>query len=258
VSINYGKLVFGGENYLFRRSHRKAKQQKRRLGLVLRSILQGNMDDKAGGDSSMLYLPVAYMATMVAFTGMRKAGLQRFLKPHQVTIAGAVGVTVALYGASYLGMVPMHQERVRAVALLAQSVFFTVALNQRNELPRGALLLSLFFASVMCSLAAFNALECDRYANLVLFIESLLLLGSFLAIRSAEGPRKHENVLHGVWAVFCFGAMMFCESETMNYLYLIAGMGALLVSKISHPLMGDKLSEGGSAENDPETTSWRM
>ena len=205
----------------------------------------------------MLTLPVLYAGCMVAFTGMRKAGLAKYLKPHQVTIAGAVGVTIVAYGAAYLGMLDMMAERVRALVFLVHNVFFCVALNQRNEMPRGAMILNILISSLISALCAFNAAECDRYANLILIILSLLLLGSALAIRSADDARKRENVLHGIWAIFSASATMFCETQTMGTLYVFAGTAALLVTKINHPLLGDKLIED-AGQNDPEASSWRM
>jgi hypothetical protein len=164
----------------------------------------------SSGDSTMmLLLPVAYASCMVAFTGMRKVGLAKYLKPHQMTIAGAVGVTIAAYGAAYMGMVDLSAERVRASVFLAQNAFFCVALNQRNEMPRGAMILNILISTLISALCAFNAKECDRYASLVLFILALLMVGSALAIRSAEDARKRENVLHGIWALFCVSATMY-------------------------------------------------
>ena len=205
----------------------------------------------------MLLLPIAYIGAMVSFTGMRKVGLAKYLKPHQVTIAGAVGVTVTAYIASYMDMVDMNQERLRATVFLVQNIFFCLALNQRNEMPRGAMILNIIISALMSALCAFNATECDRYANLVLIILGLLMTGSALAIRSADDARKRENVLHGIWAIFCLIAATMCETNSvLPLLYAVVGVATLLVAKIHHPLLGDKMVD--AAANDPESSSWRM
>jgi hypothetical protein len=43
----------------------------------------------------------------------------------------------------------------------------------------------------------------------------------------------------------------------MTIAYAGAGIAALLVAKINHPLLGDKFGEE-TASGDPESSSWRM
>ena len=198
-------------------------------------------------------LPSSYVLCMIGFTMMRKIGLAKYLKPHQVSIAIAVGITVVTAILSYLQLLGerrLGDGSLDALLLFLQLAIFLFALKARDEIETNEMLLSQTAAAFICGLSAFNAEECDRYAVFVILCFSAVSL--FVGFQTyREGSKARFGAFMFLIGIFGAIAASICESQPFTLLYAIVGLCALLLVKIAHPILGDKL------EASLEEVGWR-
>lgn len=206
-----------------------------------------------------LILPISYIGCMLLFTLMRKLKLEKYLKGHQISIAIGVGITCVLSFAHYLDFITYYS--VSPLTLFLQSLCFVFSLYQRSEFDLKETLWFIVGVGLQAGLCYFNEEECDRYAKLVLGIFSALHFFTGISNYRANSGKTRLGALWISFSVFGLYATFMCEDtvkQDLTLSYALVGITNLLIVKINHPILGDKLPEATSGSMDPEATNWRM